>query len=1028
MESEAQSDEAALRDVFSLLHTRTGRNFACYKRATMLRRVGRRMQVNGMANLPAYLRYLRTHPGEAGMLLQDLLISVTNFFRDSHAFASVARHIGTLFEGKGPGDVIRVWVAACASGEEAYSLSILLHEHARGMDAPPAIQVFATDLDDQAIQHARNALYPAAIANDVSPERLRRYFTKEPQGYRVRRDLRESVLFAPHDLLVDSPFSRLDMVSCRNLMIYLDRDAQRRALDTFHFSLRAGGLLFLGISESVEEGSDWFATVDRKHRLFMARDVPRARVAPVNLRQSPSLLFGMRHSLGDGRLAPRVGPSPPPADTEMVAPPGPSHPRINSWSGLHYRLLERLNPPSLLVSPQHEVMHLSEHAGRYLQFSGGEPTRNLFHSVLPGLRVELRAALYRVGQIRQGVTVPPVLVQIDGQTRLVGLRVEPAADIAPDFTLVLFDEQETKDETGLNQVTGLNEPLSVHLERELEDMKFQMREIVEQAEASTEELEASNEELQAMNEELRSATEELETGREELTAVNEELTSVNDDMKHKVEQLAHANGDLRNLMAATAIATVFLDRELRITRYTPSAVKLFNLIPSDAGRPLSDLASRLDNPELSRDAGRSLSELMPTEREVAADGRWFLTRTLPYRTTDDRIAGVVLTFIDITERKQAEEALRVSREQLRLILENARDYAILSTDLQRRINTWNPGAERLLGYRESEILGQSSDVIFTPEDRENGAARREAEQALKLGRASDERWHQRRDGSRFWGSGVMMAMHNAQGQAIGLVKIFRDQTETRLAIQALEQSRAEVEAASRAKDRFLAVLSHELRTPLTPVLMAVDALTSRGDLPEAAVEILEMARRNVMVQTHMIDDLLDVTRISNGRLDIVTAPMDMHEALLAAVDVCKSQMTEKRQTLNIDLRASDHRVIGDFNRLRQAMWNLLQNACKFTSVGGVITVSSISDGQAFTLTVADNGIGIEAEVVDKVFDAFAQGGTRIAREFGGLGLGLAIVQATVEAHGGTVRATSAGADRGAQFRIQIPLASQEEPM
>jgi len=480
-------------------------------------------------------------------------------------------------------------------------------------------------------------------------------------------------------------------------------------------------------------------------------------------------------------------------------------------------------------------------------------------------------------------------------------------------------------------------------------------------------------------------------------------------------------------MAATAIATVFLDSELRITRYTPSAVRLFNLIPSDAGRPLSDLASRLDHPELSRDASRALSELLPSEREVAADSRWFLARTLPYRTTDDRIAGVVLTFIDITERKQTEEALRVSREQLRLILENARDYAIVSTDLQRRVNTWNPGAERLLGYRESEILGQSSDVIFTAEDRQNGAPQREAEQALKLGRASDERWHLRRDGSRFWGSGVMMAMHDAQGQAVGLVKIFRDQTETRLAIQALEQSRSEVEAASRAKDRFLAVLSHELRTPLTPVLMAIDALTARNDMPQTALDILEMARRNVMVQTHMIDDLLDVTRISHGRLDIVPAPMDLHEAMMAAIDVCKPQIVEKHQELVVDMRAGEHRIVGDFNRLRQAMWNLLQNASKFTPAQGTITVSSANDQDMFLLTVRDDGIGIEPEVMGTVFDAFAQGGTRIAREFGGLGLGLAIVQATVEAHGGTVQAYSAGLNRGAQFRIQIPLATDKEP-
>lgn len=390
---------------------------------------------------------------------------------------------------------------------------------------------------------------------------------------------------------------------------------------------------------------------------------------------------------------------------------------------------------------------------------------------------------------------------------------------------------------------------------------------------------------------------------------------------------------------------------------------------------------------------------------------------------------------DLIERNHAMEASRESEERLLLVVENAREYAIFSTDLERRITSWNPGAQRLLGHGEDEIIGQTADIIFTPEDRAAGVPEAEARTAFTDGRASNERWHLRKDGSRFWGSGVMMEMRDVNKKTIGLIKIFRDQTHAREATEALARSRAdleqalrenkiareELEAASRAKDRFLAVLSHELRTPLTPVVMALQLLALRRDLPEPARETLEMIRRNVKIESHLIDDLLDLTRISRGRLEIVSEPMELHAAIRGAIEICESDIRGKNQQLTVALDATCTRTEGDFTRLQQVVWNLLKNASKFTRKGGAVRLASRSQGSQFFVAVSDNGIGIEPDVLPTIFDAFSQGGEWIAREYGGLGLGLAISKATVEAHGGMIRAESGGRGQGTTFTVELPL-------
>jgi two-component system, chemotaxis family, CheB/CheR fusion protein len=617
-----EETEAALREILEVLAARSGHDFRHYKRATVLRRIERRLQVNLLPDLPAYRDYLRATPDETGHLLDDMLISVTNFFRDREAFEALEREvIPALFAEHGADEQVRVWVPACATGEEAYSVGILLADHATQMTLPPAYQVFASDIDERGLTVGRAGVYPESIITDVPPSRLRQFFNKEQQRYRVNKTLRDRVLFAQHNVLRDPPFSKLDLVCCRNLLIYLEREIQARLLEVFHFALRPGGLLFLGSSESADAAGRHFEVVDKKNRIYRARPLARNGHAFTSL--PPQSAERRRTPLG--------------------TQPSSRDRRDVSFAEVHQRVLEHYAPPSVIVDRESNIVHMSDRAGRFLQFAGGEPSHNLLSVVHPELRLELRTALFQAIHTNKSVEARRVRLDRNGRAFFVNMVVRPFRDpdAGSDFVLVLFDEVEDTLSADTGEAAGgERDSVILHLEEELRRTKERLQTTIEQSETSNEELKASNEELQAINEELRSATEELETSKEELQSVNEELTTVNYELKQKVEETAKANDDLRNFIASTDIATVFVDAGLRIRRFTPRAEDIFNIIPADVGRCLLDITHRLDYAELSADATNAFEALRPIEREVQSiDGRQFVARVLPYRTQENRIDG-----------------------------------------------------------------------------------------------------------------------------------------------------------------------------------------------------------------------------------------------------------------------------------------------------------------------------------------------------------------------------------------------------
>ena len=655
-------DERLLQQVFARVRARTGHDFSQYKRTTILRRIGRRMQLNECASLEAYVEQLRSDAKEVTGLFDDLLITVTQFFRDEEVFRRLGEDtVAGLFEGHGPDRPLRVWSVGCSTGEEAYSLAMLLLEEAGRREVYPQIQVFASDLHEHSLGRAREGVYPGSIASDVSPERLRRFFVQDDGSFRVRKDVRELVVFANHNLLKDPPFSHLDLIVCRNVMIYLQRRVQEDVVALFHYALNPDGLLLLGTAETVE-GSELFRSEDKSLCLYRRRGVPTREP------RLPVFPF-----------APR-----PLAPGEEAEPP-PSERSTSSFGELHARIVERYAPPSLLVDEHHEIVHNSLHAGQYLSMPGGEPTSNLFKLVREELRVELRAVIHAARESGSEVRSKAVDLEIDGRRRQVVLRVHPARD--PElagFLLVIFDAADPAAGPD-SDAEGGAEGANRELEAELVLTKQRLQSVIEEHETAQEEMRASNEEMQSSNEELRSTLEELETSKEELQSMNEELTTVNQENRHRVEELSQLSSDLHNLLAATDIATLFLDRQLRIVRFTPQVSELFNIRNTDKGRPLSDLTHRLADGELGHDAERVLDRLTPVEREVASDdGRWFILRVLPYRSADDRIEGVVVTLIDVTARREAEEALRQANHQLeQRVAERTRELDELTQRLRQ---------------------------------------------------------------------------------------------------------------------------------------------------------------------------------------------------------------------------------------------------------------------------------------------------------------------------------------------------------
>ncbi len=1084
----------------------TGHNFRHYKVSTLGRRIQRRIQVLRMSSVKDYATYIRKNETEARLLFNDLLIGVTSFFRDPDAFECLSQEVlPRLLKDRKLDEPLRIWVPGCATGEEAYTLAMLVREHIRDLKNPPEVQIFATDIDEESLSSARQGVYSLAIAEELSPERLKRFFIKKAQHYHVSKEIRGMVLFSVHNLINDPPFSKLDLISCRNLLIYLGSHLQKKLIPLFHYALKPGGYLFLGTSENLSSHRELFRPLNAKHRI--SQRLPTAV-------RSTALFTG------------RGGPP------TLVKPPNVATASENDTYLFMQRIvLDEFAPKALVVDEEGQIVCASGNLEKYMTVSAGAFHNNAMRLVRDGLRVGLRTTLAEAVKVRRQIVHSGLALRTrDGMQRVM-LIVQPMPHMGDDSGLFMVVFQDVglpmREEAVLMPASEEASALIEQLERELLTTREDLEHTVQDLEAANEELKSSNEELLSMNEELQSANEELETSKEEVQHANDTLNRV--------------NTDLENLLASTQIATIFLDNEGNVRRVTPSVENLYNLRPADTGRPLAHFTHKIKNmPPLP-----SIAEIhasgKPIEHEVeTGEGIWYIRRLLSYRTNEGIAEGILIMFTEITDRKRSELALQKSEERLRLALGASR----------LGIFTWYIDEDRaILSPRAAEIFGLGTQVASWSSMREfiHPEDRKRVQESLQHSLESREDYSIeyrliRKDGSQIWISSTGHGEYDANGHAVSMTRLVQDITARKnaeyslmkserlyraigesidygiwvcepdgkniytspsllklvgitqeqcsdfgwgkalhpeeaaetmamwkkcveenwpvwdrehrfrgvdgnwhpvlargipvkdeagkivswvginLDISQIKQAELDLREADRRKDEFLAILAHELRNPLAPLsnglqIIRMTATTNPGLFAQAQ----GMMERQVNHMVRLVDDLLDVSRITRGQIELHKEKLDIASVIENAVELSRSVIDSKGHALTVSLPKTPLTVQADPVRLTQIIANLLNNAAKYTHNGGKIELSVKRRGDQVVISVQDNGIGIPAHMLSGIFDMFVQVDTAMERAQGGLGIGLTLVRKLIELHGGSIDVNSAGTGKGSEFILSIPV-------
>ncbi|HCE57827.1 MAG TPA: chemotaxis protein CheB [Prolixibacteraceae bacterium] len=692
-------DKSAHEKIIILLRTHTGNDFSLYKKNTVYRRIERRMSIHKIDDIYSYVHFLQENPKEVHILFKELMIGVTSFFRDSPIWEKLKESIlPELIKKPRTNAVLRAWVPGCSTGEEAYSLAIIFKEALEKVNPYEGLtlQIFASDLDNDAIDTARKGLFSANIATDVSPKRLNRFFTKTEDGYRINSEIRETIVFAQHNIIMHPPFTNIDIISCRNLLIYLDPELQKKLIGLFYYSLNPDGILLLGTSETLGIHSHLFEQLNSGMKIYkrtVAQTIPEQFDFPSSF--SRPKITNIENRLPEKSI-------------------------MNIQTLADQLLLQQFSPAGVLVNENGDIIYISGRTGKYLEPAVGKANMNIFAMLRPGFQNDFAIAFRKAVTKKEAVVLHNVKIGTNGGSILINVNIVWIQKPEPLYgkIMVIFTDVPQTPEHEIRKKKGVTSVRESELEDELQHAREEIQNIMEEMQTSHEELKSTNEELQSTNEELQSTNEELTTSKEEMQSLNEELQTVNAELQSKVDDYSRVNNDMKNLLNSTDIATLFLDKELNIRRYTNQATKIFKLIKSDIGRPFTDQVSNLIYPELADDALEVLRTLIFIEKQIPAkDGRWFSIRIMPYRTLDDRIEGLVITFINISESKQAEEKLNETLQGYRLFLNSSADVIVtLSADF--KIQEFNLAAEKFFGKKRGDIVNHNFIDLFIPETKQ----------------------------------------------------------------------------------------------------------------------------------------------------------------------------------------------------------------------------------------------------------------------------------------------------------------------
>jgi two-component system CheB/CheR fusion protein len=1020
--------EKGIEKILALLRDTAGVDFTFYKRATIERRLSRRMAERKIKSLDQYADYIGAHQTEATALYEDLLIHVTEFFRNADALDVLpARVFPELITDRPAGQAIRVWVPGCSTGQEVYSLAILLLEFLGDRAAARSIQIFGTDLSERAIETARSGRYSGRIVDEVSPERLNRFFTRSEGGWRINKEVRDRCVFVRHDLLSDPPFSRIDLLSCRNVLIYFGASLQKQVIPLFHYALNQPGFLLLGRSESVTGFGNFFSPLDAHHQVYARR--------PNGGRSG--LTFAAGASAG------RV-------PHQKINEPARSN--VGVQRKVDHILLARYAPACVLVDADLDIQQFRGRTGPYLEPAPGRAHLNLLKMARDGLMPELRLAIHRAAQEDAPVRSENVRLRDGGSERRIAIEVVPLRGAEPKehYFLILFIEgtgaadggtattrkrgdakvRRSSPSADSSQISGLRQELAA--------AKEYLMSLTTQHAAANEELALTNEELLSGNEELQSTNEELATAKEEMESTNEELATVNDELRRRNQDLILLNDDLVNLLAAVDIAIVIVDSQRRVRRFTPKARAVMNLIPADVGRAIGDLKLNVDVADLEGAIADVISSLIMSEVEVnAPNGSVYRMQIRPYRTNDDKISGAVVSFVDITILRQHLEEARLARDYADAIVEAVPEPLVI-VDGALRVRSGNRAFYAMVGLPAPQAEGRALLDLGT--ERWRGLADG-LERALRKGSAFDDM--EIDNGAT--GDARQVLLVSARplpgdsplprparaaakaGHGLMLVALLditdRKQAEVeRARLDEIAREARANQAVSLEREALLDAVSHELRTPLNAILLWTRLLRQNVARDAQLLRGIDTIERSARTEAQLVDDLVDLSlsRLSARQLKVSVEAVDPAPIVEAALDAVRREAGTKDIVFDVDIETGTELVLADPNRLQQIAWNLLANGIKFSLPGGRVRVSLRPREAQIELQVQDHGRGIRSDFVAHLFEPFSREDRSTTQRAGGLGIGLALVRHLVERQEGTISVESAGEGHGATFTVRLP--------